>query len=275
MSDRPWHKRYHSDALNGYMSLSLEERGAYTTILDLLYDRWEPLVENERLIAGYLGVSLRKARSIIESLISKGKIYRTKEGRISNHRFEKELENELKTSRKHAENGLKGARKSHENKKKDKENNKRSVAGPDDISGLNQKPEVRNQIIGGGGSACARGDPDQDDFDQVISAVGIDISKTVSMHWLGSEPRLIIENWKLSGLSIWEITDEIRSVMRNKHAPPNSLRYFEPAMKRRLGLKSSPKLEAIECQPRKGQGYAERLDDLYREAGARLAANPF
>src|SRR5690606_35991665 len=74
MSGRPWHKRFHSDALSGYLDLTLEERGAYTTLLDMLYDRREPIVENERLLAGYLGVSVRKARSVIDALIAKGKI---------------------------------------------------------------------------------------------------------------------------------------------------------------------------------------------------------
>ena len=49
MSSNPWHKRYHSDALNGYMGLSLEERGAYTTLLDLMYQSGEPVIDNERV----------------------------------------------------------------------------------------------------------------------------------------------------------------------------------------------------------------------------------
>lgn len=146
MSGNPWHKRYHSDALNGYMSLSLEERGAYSTILDLLYDRGEPILDNERLLAGYLGVSIRKTRAVIEALIAKGKIHRTGDGRISNSRFEKERENELKTSRKRAENGSKGGRARHENSKKDNETNGDAQAELEPGSSLNQKPEARSQI---------------------------------------------------------------------------------------------------------------------------------
>lgn len=118
MSRRPWHRRYHSDALSGYLPLSLEERGAYTTILDMLYDRGEPLAYNERLIAGYMGVSIRKARAVIDSLVEKGKLIIKPDGRISNRRFEKERENELETARKHAENGAKSARKRAENELK-------------------------------------------------------------------------------------------------------------------------------------------------------------
>ena len=41
---RHWHKRYHNDALNGYMGLTPSERGIYTTCLDLIYSRGTPLL---------------------------------------------------------------------------------------------------------------------------------------------------------------------------------------------------------------------------------------
>jgi len=143
MSGNPWHKRYHSNALSGYMALTLEERGAYTTLLDMLYDRGEPIVENERLIAGYLGVSLRKARAVLESLIEKGKIRRVDGGLLTNDRFEKERENDAKTTRKLAENGSKGGRARAERAKSSSEINDTGQATLDDGSSLlrSQKPE--------------------------------------------------------------------------------------------------------------------------------------
>ena len=119
---RHWHKRYHSDALTGYMGLSLELRGAYTTFLDLLYDRGEALVDNERLMAGYLNCSVRKYKSIRDQLVEMDKLILLPEGKITNKRFEKELENVVKTSRKRAESGAKGGDKSHELRKKINEN---------------------------------------------------------------------------------------------------------------------------------------------------------
>ena len=38
MKGNPWHKRYHSDALSGYMGLSLEERGAYLKLVKPMND---------------------------------------------------------------------------------------------------------------------------------------------------------------------------------------------------------------------------------------------
>jgi uncharacterized protein YdaU (DUF1376 family) len=143
MSARPFHKRYHSDALAGFMALTLEERGAYQTLLDLMYDRGGPIADNERLLAGYMGVSLRKWKSLRDDLIGKGKIHLTDEGLLSNSRVEKELENDVKTSRKHAENGLKGARKKHETPKNFNENSESGVARLEQNSGL---PDTRSHI---------------------------------------------------------------------------------------------------------------------------------
>lgn len=110
----PYHRRYHQDALQGYRKLTLEERGAYTTILDLIYDEGGPIDFNERWLAGELNCSVRKARVVIEALIDARKLYLTGAGKISNHRAETELENALKISRKCSENVSK-----REDKKRD------------------------------------------------------------------------------------------------------------------------------------------------------------
>ncbi|WP_375194664.1 DUF1376 domain-containing protein [Sphingobium sp.] len=128
MSAQHWHKRYHSDALTGFMSLTLEERGAYQTILDLIYDRGGPIVSNDRLLAGYMGVSLRKWAALRDTLVSKGKIA-VEGGHITNERAIFEIKKSLKTSRICAENGSEGGRKSSENRKKSNENKETDQAG--------------------------------------------------------------------------------------------------------------------------------------------------
>jgi uncharacterized protein YdaU (DUF1376 family) len=146
MSARPFHKRYHSDALAGFMALTLEERGAYQTLLDMIYDRQGPLVDNERLLAGYMGVSIRKWKSLRETLLEKGKIYLTEDGLIYNSRAKKEIENDAKTSRKLSENGSKGGRKKYENAKKTNENNEGDQAGLEQNSSLYHIPYSRDHI---------------------------------------------------------------------------------------------------------------------------------
>ena len=144
MSSLPYHKRYHSDALAGYMTLTLEERGAYTTLLDLMYDRGEPIIEHERLLAGYLGVGLRKCRAVISSLIEKGKIERLADGRLTNSRFEKEVEKQLKTRRKQSENAVNSQSKSPETEKNANKINDPPEPNPS-LTRDYQKLEARNQ----------------------------------------------------------------------------------------------------------------------------------
>ncbi|HEU4805185.1 MAG TPA: DUF1376 domain-containing protein [Nitrobacter sp.] len=146
MSARHYHKRYHSDALAGFMSLTLEERGAYQTLLDMMYDRGGPLLDNDRLLAGYMQVSIRKWRSLRAELIAKGKIFITPDGQLFNSRVKKELENVAKTSRKLSESGAKGGRTRAENEKKDSENNDGSQASLKEGSSEAQAiPDTRYQ----------------------------------------------------------------------------------------------------------------------------------
>lgn len=123
--------------------LSLEERGAFQTLLDLMYDRGGPMPDNDGLLARYMGVSIRKWKSLRESLIGLGKI-REEGGFLVNDRAISEIENAAKTSRKLSENGAKGGRKKHENAKKDNENSE------SDENWLEKKPsisEARSQNI--------------------------------------------------------------------------------------------------------------------------------
>ncbi|MBS0258362.1 MAG: YdaU family protein [Proteobacteria bacterium] len=119
----PYHRRYQGDALQGYRKLTLEQRGAYTTILDLIYDEGGPIEFNERWLAGELNCSLRKAKALLDELLELRKIYVTRDGKISNHRAEQEIGNALKISRKRAENGSKRKDNSSEKAEKPNKNN--------------------------------------------------------------------------------------------------------------------------------------------------------
>lgn len=111
MSKRPWHKRYHSDALTGYRGLSLELRGAYTTILDLLYDSGDiALPASERWMAGQLDVSTRKWRAIRDELVAAEKIVVMDDGRVTNGRYLRELGKFRDLSEKRATAGSAGGK---------------------------------------------------------------------------------------------------------------------------------------------------------------------
>jgi uncharacterized protein YdaU (DUF1376 family) len=97
------------------LSLSLVERGAYNTVLDLIYDRGAPIPDDARWLSGWMGCSLRKWTSLRDSLIAKGKLYLTDDGRIANVRADHELEISAKLRRNLSESGAKGGRKRAEN----------------------------------------------------------------------------------------------------------------------------------------------------------------
>lgn len=221
MSANPWHKRYHGDALTGFMSLSLEERGAFQTLLDLIYDRGGPIVDNDRLLAGYLGVSLRKWASLRDMLISKGKIA-VEDGHITNARAILELKKSAKTSRKCAENGSKGGCKSVETRKKSNENSESDQAPlkPGSSHTRSQKPESANAD-----SAGAR------DADFGLVELSADLCRDAGVplpdHGAAERNRQTVERWVSQGAApslLREVVVKRRAGMR---ASPHTLAYFD------------------------------------------------
>jgi hypothetical protein len=63
----PYHKRWHGDALKGYEVLTLEERGAYTTLLDQMYDYGGPI--KERFVCAFLSCDVRVWKRLRASLV--------------------------------------------------------------------------------------------------------------------------------------------------------------------------------------------------------------
>lgn len=70
-----WYKRDPRAALHGMMELSLEERGAYNTILDLIYTHDGALDDNSKFIASWLRVNVRVWKRLRARLLDAGKIY--------------------------------------------------------------------------------------------------------------------------------------------------------------------------------------------------------
>lgn len=71
---RTWYKRYPSDFIYETDRLSLEEKGAYSMILDCIYDNQGPIEDAPQRIAHLCGCSTRKWKVIRERLIQEGKI---------------------------------------------------------------------------------------------------------------------------------------------------------------------------------------------------------
>ena len=109
-----WYKRCGADFIHGTMALTLEEKGAYSLCLDLIYDRGGLIPDDARWLAGVCGVSLRKWSTLRQSLINAGKIYVT-DGMLGNVRADLELVSTEFQRRKLIESGSKGGRKRAEN----------------------------------------------------------------------------------------------------------------------------------------------------------------
>lgn len=165
MSQRPWYKRYGADFIHGTMGLSLEEKGAYSIILDLIYDRGAPIIDDARYLAGVCGCSVRKWSAIRARLLEMGKIV-AKDGFISNSRAEKEIEISAKSSNERAENGAKGGEKRAENEAS-RRNINSLVQATLKPARINQKPEEEYPQSPQGG--CR---PLDDLLDRLIAAAG-------------------------------------------------------------------------------------------------------
>lgn len=107
----PYYKRFPRDFLEGSIGMSLETKGAYAIVLDLIYMRDGRLPDDARFIAGQLGCSVRKWSAIREELIARGKL-KVEEGFISNFRADYLLEE----TRKYQDNQAEKAGRPRKNK---------------------------------------------------------------------------------------------------------------------------------------------------------------
>jgi len=141
MTAHPWYKRYPMDFIHGTMGLTLEEKGAYSLCLDLMYERDGPIPDDARWIAGVCGCSLRKWKAIRARLIAIGKLAAV-DGQLTNGRTDKELESRANISRTRAKSGAKGG--------ESKGGGAEQTTKPNRINGTGQP------------SACRRATPDSD-----------------------------------------------------------------------------------------------------------------
>lgn len=128
----------------GTMGLTLEQRGAYCILLDMMYDRENPIPDEPRYIAGVLDISVRKWNAIRSQLIDAGKIVVTEDGQLDNYRARKERENALKIKRANEINGAKGGYKKA--KKHTTQNKINGITSAPARKSLPQSPENRSSL---------------------------------------------------------------------------------------------------------------------------------
>jgi len=111
MSGLAWFKCYPRDFNDGMAGLTLEERGAYVTILNLIYARGGPIPEDVWWLTSQLGCTKRTWVKVRAALIVKRKIYAVNINGIDSLMNERAAEEILKyseISQKFAEAGKRG-----------------------------------------------------------------------------------------------------------------------------------------------------------------------
>jgi uncharacterized protein YdaU (DUF1376 family) len=94
MGKLQWYKRDTAAALEGMACLTLEERGAYNTVLDLIYLHDGSVDDDLRYIAGFLRVDVRIWKRIRNRLVELGKLYNG-DGKLRNKRADVEVRSAL------------------------------------------------------------------------------------------------------------------------------------------------------------------------------------
>ena len=244
MSTRPWYKRYPSDFISGTLHLTLEQKGAYSIILDMIYDRGGPIEDNSQHIARVCGCSTRKWNQIRERLIEADKIT-VADGRIHNPRADKQLVSDDLEREKLAENGRKGAEKTNEKKAKDNKNNALDKKGP-----LSPERPTRSQRLDTRSSATttesisARASPGGyadaalrliETFDACRVAAWGD---SQARPWPAGTDLATARSWLVAGLDPDSLAALLAPRMRRAAAqskqPPAALAYFEQAVRELL-----------------------------------------
>ena len=117
-----WYKRDARAVYEGTRCLSLEARGAYTDILDLMYIHNGPLPDDDKWMSHALFVSTRKWRTLKNELTEAGKI-ECSGGEISNSRARSEIETRANQHRTNSEPASKQRRLKPEDPEKPNEIN--------------------------------------------------------------------------------------------------------------------------------------------------------
>lgn len=150
MTRRPWYKRDGAAFISGTMGLTLEEKGAYSLCLDLIYSEGGPIHDDARWLAGICGVSLRKWTALRERLIDLGKLS-SEGGYLMNRRATQEiaaLDTEHETN---VENGTRGARKRAEISAKSPRNGDETSTKPTHKQAENDTAPNKNNALGQAG----------------------------------------------------------------------------------------------------------------------------
>ena len=235
MSGR-WYKRCGADFIHGTMMLTLEEKGAYSLCLDLIYDRGGPIPDNEKWLAGVCGISTRKWAAIRARLLDFGKLVAVN-GVLSNARAALEIVSTETHARNQAESGAKGGRKRAENEVGSRNNSDLGQAT------LKPKEEIREEEIRLPAIADSAGEGDASDLwtmaQKCMEAGGVNSGQPQR----AVEAIELIKVWIVAGGDLeTDILPAIRDGVAHGPTAIGSLKFYDQRVltsiaKRRSGVK--------------------------------------
>ena len=285
MSKRPWYKRYGGDFIVGTMRLTLEERGAYSICLDLIYDRGGPIPDDDKWLAKVCGVSVRKWRTLRARLIEADKIQAI-DGTLNNKRATRELGATADDSAEQAEIGAKGGRKRAENRSKTSRKPAEKQPASNDFKEVAlacQIPEARGQKEDAAATARARllTEPAWKLASELAAIAGHDPNPQAwPPGWAGAPMR--VQGWLNEGWPEAAIIAAATDAAKRK--PPGSIKrvdYFEGAVVEEIARQSrplpsiptiqeAPHAQAVQRHPGGAYGASK---DAWRIAVGKLSAS--
>lgn len=149
-----WYKHYPRDYIEGTRRLTLEERGAYADIIDLLYIHGGKLPDDQKWMGCAMHISTRKWRAIRDALIAHKKI-ESVDGHIVNARVAFELHSRSVQARTNAETATNRERTKRENREKINEINETDARKQHHIRVRVREEEKESQSPNGDSSETA------------------------------------------------------------------------------------------------------------------------
>ena len=110
-----WYKRDPHAALEGMSELTMEERGAYNSLIDVLYCRGGTVPDDDVLVARLIYCHWREWRALKKRLIAKGKVHILEGGKITANRVQDCLREAARVLVKHSPKGFKALAKNPKN----------------------------------------------------------------------------------------------------------------------------------------------------------------
>lgn len=243
MTEEPWFRLKPSKLMAGLRGLSPVEIAVYLAIICRIMEHSEPVEDDREILATYCAMRPTSFNKAFDRLLRLRKLRHTSDGRITNAYCEEEISWRAKQTKSQSNAGKKSA---------DKRQQNQGLMPTPVEPAFNHKERDTDRDIGGGGSA-----PEVDDFDAILIAAKVDVTKDTTGKWYSSAQRHQVEQWVGLGLTLPDILDEIASVMRGRTGPPSTLAYFTGAMQRRAGLKAATPLQPI-APPEGGTTHGRR-----------------